>query len=418
VQFNLDTILDTGDGMREYKSGTYVQLPSGKWRGRVSAPDGRRISVTRDTEAECKRELRRLTGKVANNQPVASTNHTVRSWLAVWLEEAKPTIAPRTYTFYDSYCRVHIVPEVGGIRLTSLKADDVTRMMRNVQAKGLSPNTAAKCRTVLRRAMRVAQEYGHVATNVADVARPPKQVEPERPTLDADQARAVLRAVEDDRMRARFHVALLLGMRQGELLGLRWQDVDLDAAEIAVRQQLQRLQWRHGCQPNRPDPGRKAVCGHQRGDQCPQRHGGGVVMRTPKSKAGRRRMPIPTPLLTELRAHRKRQAEERLQAGPLWADHGLVFCQADGKPIDPATDWKRWRGALKRAGVPEVGTHAARRTAATLLLEAGVDAKIVAAIIGHSSVQLTMDIYQQADTSLLKIGTDAIGGMLGSEHVE
>ncbi len=424
LQPNLDTDLDTGapDGflrtgdnlMREYKSGTITQLPSGKWRGRVSAPDGRRISVTRDTEKQLKDELRSLAGKVASGAPVASTSHTVKTWMAIWLEESRPNLAPRTYEFYEGYIRRYINPQLGKIRLTALKPEDINRAVRYVQDRGLSPSTAGKVRTIMRRALKIAQRYGHVAVNVADLTDPPKQVEPERPSLTADQARAVLAACADDRMRARYHVALYLGLRQGELLGLRWQDIDLDTGALAVRQQIQRLNWRHGCQPARPELGKVAKCGKAKGVDCPQRHSGGIVARAPKSKAGRRTIPLPAPLLAELEAHRARQAAERLHAGSHWQDHGLVFAQPNGKPLDPAGDWRDWRAMLTSAGVPASGTHAARRTCATLLLEAGVDPRTVAEIIGHSSVQLTMDIYQQTGQAILRQGTDAISAALAA----
>lgn len=397
---------------REYGAGGLDQLPSGKWRGRVRTPDGRRVTVTRDTEEACKKELRRLAGKVASGAPVASTTYTVRTWLEVWLEESRPNLAPRTYASYSQYIESYIVPVIGTVKLTALKPEDINRMMRKAQDRGLSPSTALKARAVLRRALKIAQRYGHVAVNVADLTDAPKQVEPERPYLTADQARAVLAATEGDRLRARYLTALYLGLRQGELLGLRWQDLDLEAGTLAVRQQLQRLTWQHGCQPSKPAAGKAAACGHKRGADCPSRHGGGLTTRAPKSKAGKRTIPLPGPLLAELKAHRARQAAERLHAGSQWQDTGLVFVQESGRPLDGAADLRAWRALLKKAGVAEAGTHAARRTAATLLLEAGVDPRTVSEIIGHSSTALTMNVYQQSNAAILRVGTDAIGAIL------
>jgi integrase len=400
--------------MREYGAGTIDRLPSGRWRGRVSTPDGRRVAVTRDTEDEVRRELRRLAGKVAAGEPVASTQHTVRSWLAVWLEEARPNLSPRTYEHYEACIRLYINPVLGRRRLTELKPEHVTAMVRTMQDRGLSPATAARARAVLRRALKIAQRYGHVAVNVVTLTDPPRQVEPERPHLTADQARAVLAAAAQDRLRARHHVALYLGLRQGELLGLRWQDVDLDRGTLAVRQQLQRMPWKHGCQHPAPAHGKAAACGRTRGADCPQRHSGGVVASTPKSKAGRRVLPLPQVLRAELAAHRQRQELEREHAGPLWDDHGLVFCQPTGRPLDKSWDAKAWRALLVRSGAPAMGTHAARRTCATLLLEAGVDPRTVAEIIGHSSVALTMNVYQQTGEAILRHGTDAAAAALAA----
>jgi integrase len=189
-------------------------------------------------------------------------------------------------------------------------------------------------------------------------------------------------------------VALALGLRQGEALGLRWQDVDLDKGTITIRWQLQRLAWRHGCdnpQACGHSGGRKGCppkcTGHAR--SCPQRTGGGLRLTRLKSDRSRRIIALTPQLVAALRAHRTAQLEERMIAGSAWQDGGFVWCQANGRPIGAHADWDEWKALLKAAGIRDARVHDARHTAATLLLAQGVDQRVVMEILGHSQISMT-----------------------------
>ncbi len=163
----------------------------------------------------------------------------------------------------------------------------------------------------------------------------------------------------------------------------------MDAGTVTVRQALQRRPWQHGCGD---DP-----CGRKRGGNCPKRHGGGFVIVRPKSRAGRRTITLPPPLVTALRAHRERQDADRATAGNLWDNkHGLVFTRTDGHPIDPAADWREWKTLAKAAGVAAARLHDARHTAASLLLAQGVPARVAMEILGHSQIGLTLGTYSNS----------------------
>ena len=176
-------------------------------------------------------------------------------------------------------------------------------------------------------------------------------------------------------------MALSLGLRQGEALGLAWDAVDLDAGVLTVRQALQRL------------------TGH------------GLVMVEPKSVAGRRSIALPAPLVEGLRAHRTAQREERLRAGSEWQDNGLVFTQPNGKPVDPRTDNRAWKALLRDAGVRDARLHDARHTAATLLLLQGVDDRVVMEILGHSQLSMTAR-YQHVMPELARDAAERMGKAL------
>ncbi|MDX6268719.1 MAG: integrase, partial [Frankiales bacterium] len=217
-------------------------------------------------------------------------------------------------------------------------------------------------------------------------------------------ARKVLEAAAGKRNAARWSVALAMGLRQGEALGARWDvDVDLDAGTWRVSQGLQRQAYRHGCGG--------ACVEDVKPLRCPKRTGG-LVYVPPKSERGRRTIGIPSQLVAALRTHRVQQLEERMAAGPLWEDRGLVFAQWNGRPLDPRQDWSEWKIILKAAGVRDARLHDARHTAATLLLEQGVDARIVMEILGHSQISLTQNTYQHVMPKVIADATERVGGVL------
>lgn len=174
------------------------------------------------------------------------------------------------------------------------------------------------------------------------------------------------------------------------------------AATVTVRQQAQRRPWQHGCADE--------PCGRKPA-RCPQRHGGGIVYDTPKSRAGGRTLALPSQLVDTLKVHRQRQREERLRAGSRWQDHGLVFTHLDGRSIDPADHSQAWRAILAEAGVRPARLHDARHTAATLLLVQGVDPRVVMALMGWSHLSLTTR-YQHVVPELARDAADRIGEAL------
>lgn len=216
-------------------------------------------------------------------------------------------------------------------------------------------------------------------------------------------------------------MALALGLRQGEALGLRWSYVDLDTGTMMIRWQLQRQRWRHGCADaracanghHRPDC-RPGCTAHAR--SCPQRTGGGLQITELKSKKSRRTVAIPPQLVPALRAHRAAQLEERMRAGSVWHDRDFVWCQVNGRPIGAHADWDEWKALLKDAGVRDARVHDARHTAATLLLAQGVDQRVVMEILGHSQMSMTSR-YAHVLPQVMSDAADRIGRALWDPSV-
>ena len=238
-------------------------------------------------------------------------------------------------------------------------------------------------RATLRRALGQALKWGLVTRNVATLVDPPAVKRPQTPQpLDAQEARRLLAAAQDQRNAARWTVALAVGLRQSEALGLRWSDLDLERGTLSVRRGLHRVA------------------------------GQGLVYEEPKSERSRRTLALPTQLVDALRAHRDAQRQERRDAGSLWQDHDLVFAQVTGQPIDRHADRQAWKDVLRAAGVREVRLHDGRHTAATLLLSAGVHPRVVMELLGHSQMRTTTDTYSHVMPALAREAADQMGDTL------
>ncbi len=417
------------------RSSIYYSQVDRLWHGRVTmgvkddgSPDRRHR--TGKTEAEVTEKVRRLeaqrdAGKV--DRPGRAP--TVAEWMATYLGTvcellvASGKMAPRTLDDYRSKTRLWIVPLLGAHRLDRLLTEHVERMESAMFEAGLSSSTVLKVHRILSRALTVAEQRGKVSRNVARLMDAPSPTDTEIEPFTEQEARRILAAAAQRRNAARWSVALALGLRQGEALGLRWSYVDLNTGVIRAWFQAQRAAWRHGCaEPNgcgvkwhrapcpkgcrthrhaagcaqgcakrehrcpkkTCDP--KSCVGHAR--HCPDRKGGGVVFRRRK---GRKELTLQCPreLLPALRAQRRAQAAERLAAGALWSDHDLVFATLIGDPIDRSDDWREWKAILRAAKVHDGRLHDARHTAGTLLVEQGVHIRVVQEVLGHTRVTTT-----------------------------
>jgi integrase len=272
---------------------------------------------------------------------------------------------------------------IGHHRLDRLQPEHLERLYGALADKGLSPASILRAHRVLSRALRVAVQRGKVARNVATLVDPPAVKRPQTALpLNQQEARRVLAAAQRHRNAARWTVALAVGLRQSEALGLRWADVDLANGTLSVRRGLHRVA------------------------------GQGLVYEEPKAELSRRTLGLPTQLVDALRVHRAAQLEERVTAGSLWEDHDLDFAQANGRPIERKSDWQAWKALLREAGVREVRLHDGRHTAATLLLSEGVHPRVVMEVLGHAQMRTTTDTYSHVMPALGRDAADWMGNAL------
>jgi integrase len=374
------------------------------------------------TEAAVTRKVRELERtRDSGHMPEAGRPVTVAQWMETWLT----TIAPRRIrrstleTTYAPKVRNRIIPGLGKHRLDRLTPEHIERFYTRLEAEGLAPATVLQIHRILSRALKVAMQRGYVSRNVATLVDAPSASQDEFEPLTFDEALRIMRFAGTRRNGTRWSVALALGLRQGEALGLRWQHVDLDTGTLTVRWQLQRLPWRHGCadpracvQDRHRDDCPRGCTRHAR--SCPQRTGGGLHLTEPKSDKSRRTVALPPQLVAALRAHRTVQLHERMTAGPAWRDGDFVWCQPNGRPIGSHADWDEWHALLKTAGIRRVRVHDARHTAATLLLAQGVDQRVVMEILGHSQISMTSK-YAHVLPEVMTDAAERIGRALWGE---
>jgi integrase len=302
----------------------------------------------------------------------ADDRQTVATFLGRWLEDAvRPTVRASTYARYEGLVRVHLIPAIGRERLAKLSPQQVQAMMNAKLAAGLSPRTVGHLRAVLRRALNQAYRWGLVARNVATLVDAPRVAHHELTPLDPAQALAFLEAARGDRLEALYVLALTTGLRQGELLGLRWQDVDLEAVDPVTQERQPTLTVR----------------------QALQRVGGRPQFVEPKSSRARRSIALPGIVIPALREHRNRQRFEQRWAGTRWQDWGLVFASTIGTPLDGTNVTHRLQVILERAGLPRQRFHDLRHGAASLHVAAGTPMRQVQELLGHSDYRLTANLY-------------------------
>jgi integrase len=275
-----------------------------------------------------------------------------------------------------------------------IQPEHFEKLYARMIAAGLKPGTAHQVHRTARTAFGEAFKRGYLARNPVALARPPRVEDFEVDPFEADEVSRILALALTKRNGVRFVIALALGLRQGEALGLKWSRLHEASQTLEIMRALQRRTWQHGCadphacgaryHKTRPCP--KDCKRHQRpcpppcppdceghARWCPQRRGGGLVEVDVKSRAGRRGIALPDQLFTLITEHRRAQEQEREHAGTEWQEGGWMFAQPNGKPLDPRRDLAEWKTLLREAGVREARLHDARHTAATTLLLLSLD---------------------------------------------
>jgi integrase len=366
--------------------GTIWQKPDGRWCGATYAPTNKggrkRVYVYGRTRAQAREKLTALQREVDRGVTIPAENWSVEGYLNHWLETVvKPNRMPKTHQGYEMAVRRHIIPVIGRKRLKSLSVTDVRKLMQSLHDKGLSTRMVQSVHAVLRNALENAMRDELVMRNVA------KLVKVKTPTyeigrgLTVEQARTLLRVSKRDRFHAAYVLAVYLGLRRAEVLGLRWKDIDLEAGWLQVTQTLQRVD-------------------------------GELRFLPPKTRHSRRTVPLPRPCQDALRAQRAQQDRERLALGERWQDSGLVFTSSRGTPMEPDNLRRSWYALRVELGDPPPRFHDLRHTCVSLLLADGAPPHVVQQIVGHSAIDVTMSIYAHASLDEKRTALDRLGERL------
>jgi integrase len=368
---------------RGNNEGSITRRSDGRWMAQVTigrdskTGKPKRATFYGKTRQEVAEKLTKALRERQQGTFVAPHKLTLGEWLDTWLWEYKqPTLRPLSFDHYETVIRRYLKPALGHIPLQDLRPEQVQSYYNEQVQYGFEASTLRHHHVALSQALALAETHALVARNVARQAAPPRLTHKERHTLTVDEVTTrLLPALKSHRLYAAFLVFFTTGLRRGEVAGLRWQDIDGQAAVLHIRQALVRTK-NHAI-------GRTEL-----------------VKQEPKTAYSRRTIPLLDICQAALRHHRAQQAEEKLQLGPGYTDQGLVFCRANGAPIDPGTLDRVFRLALKRAGVPAIRLHDARHTFATWMLEQGVSPKVVQTMLGHSSIKITMDLYSHVSLDL------------------
>jgi integrase len=298
-------------------------------------------------------------------------NQTVGEYLGQWLEYLiKDTVRQSTFERYEQLVRLHINPTLGRLKLKALAPSYVQGLYREKLDSGLSSSTVQKIHTILHKALDQAVRWSLVSHNPTEVVKAPRPAPEEIRPLDREQAKALLEASRGHRFEALYVIAVTTGLRQGELLGLKWDDVDLENCLVRVRRTLIRRKGR-------------------------------LFLGEPKTKRSRRTVRLTEAATDALKEHLARQLEQIEYLGDLYKDQGLVFATERGTLVNPSNLRKRsFTPLLEKAGLPNIRFHDLRHTCATLLLSQNVNPKIVSEMLGHSSIAITLDTYSHVLPSM------------------
>ena len=359
---------------RGTNEGSIYKRIDGRWVGVVhlgyEGGHRRRKAIYGKTRQDVARKLATALKAKQDGLPLPGDRETCESFLGQWLESVRPSLRPRTWTRYESLIRIHALPSIGRVPLAKLAPAHLQKLYASRLDAGQSPASVRQLHAVLHRALRQAFRWSLVARNVGDMVTAPRVERHQIKTLEQEQARALLEVASGDRFEALYVLALSTGMRLGELMAVRWADVDLELGSLYVRGTLIRTS-------------------------------GNVHIAEPKTARSRRRIELTALAVDAIRRHRVGQNEERLRLGDAWANKDLAFCNEVGDFLSEThLRRKSFAPLLRRAGLPHMRFHDLRHTAATLLLARGVHPKIVSEMLGHSSIAITLDLYSHVTPTM------------------
>lgn len=332
------------------------------------------------TKKQAEAELARLVSAIETGTDLEPQSVTVANFLDRWLKATKSRVAPRTYDRYSEIVRLHVLPSLGRVSLGKLRPLQLEDLYQRLEAKGLSRQTILHVHRVMFTALKQGVRWQLVTRNVAEAVTPPRPVRRHVAPFTSQHADAVLTAVAETDLAPAVALALGTGMRRGEVLGLRWSDVDLTSGEARITQTLQAT-------------------------------ADGMCFVPPKTHRSARTIALPPFVLDALKQQRSHQGARRLAAGTAWQDFDLVVDRGDGAPLPPWAISQRFRSLMSKSGI-DLSFHGLRHAHASLMLEAGIHLKVVSERLGHSNIGITADLYTHMAKALDQEAAAKLGALL------
>lgn len=347
---------------RGNSEGSIYKRPNGTWSAQVTL-QGRRLSRTFRTQKECQDWMKKTIGQIDDGMTLASTKIILDDFLASWMTSKKTTMTSRTWKQYEYYIRAYISPNIGKVKIRNLRPDHIQTLYNKLYEEQVGIDTIRKLHDALHSALQQATRTGMVSRNPASFVRPPKKPETEMKILNESQVSQFLIATQGHPWEALFHLAVISGMRQMELLGLKWTDLDWGRQTLKIERQLLRPE------------------------------GEVVQFAPPKTRYGKRSIVLGNKTIEILRKHHDRQRMDQKKAGDGWKENGLIFTTRNGTPIHPHNLCRDFKKLLKDAGLPPIRFHDLRHTAASILLNQDIPVISVSRRLGHARASITLDVY-------------------------
>lgn len=364
----------------------------GNWEAQVTI-QGKRVTKTFETRTEAQKWVREMHNNADIGLSAHSARSTVQDALTKWLEDGKKTWQPKTHSRYSEVVRLHIAPQLKkGLKVMDVKPFHVQDIIDAASKKGIGIRTQKYILSTLHTFFEDLKFKRIYVYNPADGISI-RYKSPEMKTLSADQVKRFLKEIEGHRHENIFYLAFVTGMRQGELLGLKWSDIDWNSQSLMVQRQVQ---W----------------VDHHDDKEAPR-----FFFKTPKSRSGIRRVPVGQQAIERLKQQRNQVTLQKMINADKWVENDLIFPNLMGNPIDPNNLIKDFRKLLKQAQLPAIRFHDIRHTCATLMLLMNVHPKVVCERLGHSDIRITLQLYSHAIPSLQGEAAQMIEGLLGSEPI-
>ena len=348
--------------IRSKNEGTIFQRPDGSWRGQISL-GGKRMSFSAKSRKVVQDWLKKTIAQVDAGLTYQGANTTLKDFLEGWLVSINKTIRSGTWYQYEMTCRRHILPALGRLKLKDITSMRIQELYNSKNKAGAGARTVKVIHVVLHKSLEHAIKLGMIGRNPTYAVTPPRYQPDEMKFYDETQVSQLLLAARGDRNEALYHLAIVTGLRQSELLALKWSDLDWQKRALKVQRQLKREKLNEG------------------------------YFIAPKTKAGKRSVDLGAETIKKIQAHYERQRLERLVAGNRWEENDLIFPSTIGTPLNQSNLLKSFKRFVQIAGLPIIRFHDLRHTSASLMLNHGVPPIIVARRLGHSKVSITLDTY-------------------------
>lgn len=366
--------------------GSIYRRPNGKWRAQISVA-GRRLSHQADTQYECQLWVRQKLGEIDGGLDYRGGELTVAAYLARWIDTAAVALRDKTALQYRRAIANYINPHIGQMRLLELRLDRIEQFYARLGQEGRGVRTIRIVHNILHKAFEQAVRYNYIVRNPTQGAILPRYRQQEMQVLDEGEVSRLLVTAQGSPYETFFRLAVMTGMRLGELMGLRWADLSWQHGTLHVQRQVQRVD------------------------------GQGWQYVEPKTRASRRIVPLSSQMLMALRAHQKQQKLQRELKGARWDENGLIFTNSVGNPLDASNMRKEFNRVLAAAGLPRVRFHDLRHTAASLMLNNHVPLIVAARMLGHQRPSVTLDIYGHLYHDKQSQAAEILEGLVGPTSV-